>query len=333
MYVGIENRYGFSMFSGRRDHSGLAYTSLMPRSIASLYCRYHSKNFYGSEHQVGGYRTYTHTPRKYASMFRDAGFGCVEVHGVYDGYNRQRCIYPLGSTKFRKAVRSIIDPPVSRKGAICEAVVTGHPWIQETLENDIIVFARRATGKERLAWSAFPMTGPAAQFSTRDKVFVIRFHDGVPVGLCKGSKNDDSANQLVHEYELLTRAESSIGGYKSDLLVDWPAPVGTFMSSGQRYYEYEFCSGTTLEQLLFPANLNLTLFIDLVRRLTTGYVRTAKRLKDLTPLPAVGASLNEAVEVAGRLPAFRHLTFAARAAVEKFSSREVLSDVVHGDRH
>ena len=49
LYVGIETRYASTAFFGNRDHSGLAFTSLMPRRLADLYCRIRSRPFYGSE--------------------------------------------------------------------------------------------------------------------------------------------------------------------------------------------------------------------------------------------------------------------------------------------
>lgn len=41
--VGIENRIGWMLWRGARDHSGLRFTSLMPRKVADLWCRYHAQ--------------------------------------------------------------------------------------------------------------------------------------------------------------------------------------------------------------------------------------------------------------------------------------------------
>src|SRR5438445_1449933 len=43
LVIGIENRFGYSVFRGAIDHSGLTYTSLMPRKVAGLYIRYFNR--------------------------------------------------------------------------------------------------------------------------------------------------------------------------------------------------------------------------------------------------------------------------------------------------
>ncbi|MCE5421172.1 MAG: class I SAM-dependent methyltransferase [Acidithiobacillus sp.] len=45
LYLGIENRFSWSVISGRLDHSGLRYTSLMPRPVASAYCRWRGQGY------------------------------------------------------------------------------------------------------------------------------------------------------------------------------------------------------------------------------------------------------------------------------------------------
>jgi len=52
LYVGIETRFAAASFMGALDHSGHAYTTLMPHKIADWYCRWRSKPFYGSEHAI-----------------------------------------------------------------------------------------------------------------------------------------------------------------------------------------------------------------------------------------------------------------------------------------
>jgi ubiquinone/menaquinone biosynthesis C-methylase UbiE len=60
--IGIENRIGFSSFLGRMDHSGLRFTNLMPRRIASLYLKARRPGFYRTLINFEkGYRTYTYS--------------------------------------------------------------------------------------------------------------------------------------------------------------------------------------------------------------------------------------------------------------------------------
>lgn len=86
--VGIENRWGYNSFFGRIDHSGLPYTQLMPRWMATRALR--RKNF---EHyrttlnRKAEYRTYTYGQRGYHRLLRDAGFEIESTFLPYPGYN------------------------------------------------------------------------------------------------------------------------------------------------------------------------------------------------------------------------------------------------------
>src|SRR6266852_2486485 len=40
LVIGIENRFGYGFFLGQNDHSGIPYTSLVPRRVASFMLRY-----------------------------------------------------------------------------------------------------------------------------------------------------------------------------------------------------------------------------------------------------------------------------------------------------
>jgi SAM-dependent methyltransferase len=93
VYVGIENRIGFVMWRGARDHSGFRYTSLMPRRIANLWCRLQATGYRSEFNQ--GYRTYTYTLAGYRRLFREAGFPRIEPYHAWNGYNRPDVLLPL----------------------------------------------------------------------------------------------------------------------------------------------------------------------------------------------------------------------------------------------
>jgi hypothetical protein len=123
LYVGIEPRYGWGLWLGARDHSGLAFTSLLPRVLADLYCRLRQHPFYGAEHTIIGYRTYTHTPRQYQLMFEQAGFRQVEVLGVFSGYNDQKLIYDINDFPGRRYAQLRFNPPASALGRLRRRIV------------------------------------------------------------------------------------------------------------------------------------------------------------------------------------------------------------------
>jgi SAM-dependent methyltransferase len=86
--IGIENRIGVSSFFNRVDHSGLRFTSLMPRAVASLYLKARRPGFYRTTiDTTRGYRTYTYSPSGYVRLLTEAGFVSVDLWWPPDGYN------------------------------------------------------------------------------------------------------------------------------------------------------------------------------------------------------------------------------------------------------
>ncbi|MBP7992036.1 MAG: methyltransferase domain-containing protein, partial [Candidatus Magasanikbacteria bacterium] len=78
VYVGIENRVGAPLFFGGIDHSGLQYTSLMPRKMADWY----TKRKTGKAYQM-----YTYTRAGYEKHFKSAGLVDIEFFLPLPGYN------------------------------------------------------------------------------------------------------------------------------------------------------------------------------------------------------------------------------------------------------
>jgi SAM-dependent methyltransferase len=80
LYVGIENRFGLQFLLGAKDHSGLPFTSIMPRSIANIFVRNFGElgGIYGDrtlkKKEKRGYYTYTYSIWGYNSLFSEAGF-------------------------------------------------------------------------------------------------------------------------------------------------------------------------------------------------------------------------------------------------------------------
>lgn len=92
IYLAIENRFGLAAWRGARDHSGLRYTSLVPRPVARWICRRHSQY----RAQVNrGYRTYTYSLRGYRRLFRDAGLEAETTWFCPWGYNLPVKLVPL----------------------------------------------------------------------------------------------------------------------------------------------------------------------------------------------------------------------------------------------
>ena len=93
IYIGIENRSGLNLILGDRDHSGLPYTSLMPRFLANYVVRKYGNlgGIYGdstaNKKEEHGYFTFTYTIFGYKSLFKKAGLR-VKSFWVYPAYNQ-----------------------------------------------------------------------------------------------------------------------------------------------------------------------------------------------------------------------------------------------------
>lgn len=90
VYVGIENRLSYLYFLGTRDHSGLRYTSLLPRPLASLATWLRRRM---------PYRTYTYSYRGYRRLLREAGFAPPQVYIAVPNYRDPRFIVPADDNR------------------------------------------------------------------------------------------------------------------------------------------------------------------------------------------------------------------------------------------
>jgi len=99
LYIGIENRIGYSMFLGEYDHSGMKFTSLMPRGLANYYVRNFKKNVYRTDTSPNEYRTYTYSPSGYKKLLHDAGYSQVRLYWVETGYNNPIAFAPINESR------------------------------------------------------------------------------------------------------------------------------------------------------------------------------------------------------------------------------------------
>lgn len=69
IYIGIENRFAYTVFLGAREHGNIPFADLMPRRLANVLSKLSGKK--------AGYRTYVYGYGGYKKMLNEAGF-----HGV-----------------------------------------------------------------------------------------------------------------------------------------------------------------------------------------------------------------------------------------------------------
>jgi len=88
LVVGIENRFGYTFFRGRKDHNGLWGTNLLPRVAASAVSLLRKRE---------RYRVYTYSAKGLRKLLRGAGFDDMEFFAPLPGYNRPFSILSLES--------------------------------------------------------------------------------------------------------------------------------------------------------------------------------------------------------------------------------------------
>jgi len=113
LVIGIENRFGRGLFLGDQDHSGLPYTSLVPRPLASFMLRHSSKPHYRTHLNVRKqYRTYTYSARGYRKLLSEAGFENMTAYWADPGYNQPYHLVPLAAKdRVRQHSLELLDHP------------------------------------------------------------------------------------------------------------------------------------------------------------------------------------------------------------------------------
>jgi ubiquinone/menaquinone biosynthesis C-methylase UbiE len=107
LYIGIENRIALNYFTTGRDHSGIRFTSLMPRFLANIYTKIRLKK---------PYRTYTYSKCGYVKLLTESGFNDLKFLLPATGYNFPKYIIPYGNIYcLRYAIRNLISPNSWRK--------------------------------------------------------------------------------------------------------------------------------------------------------------------------------------------------------------------------
>jgi SAM-dependent methyltransferase len=112
LVMGCENRYALSRFLGGKDHTGLPYTSLLPRRLAGWVVRRYRHTggsfvsaFRGHE-EWRDYRTWTHSTWGYERLLRAAGFNRVDSYWVYPSDNLPGL---MGRLDDGNSVRELLD--------------------------------------------------------------------------------------------------------------------------------------------------------------------------------------------------------------------------------
>jgi SAM-dependent methyltransferase/uncharacterized protein YbaR (Trm112 family) len=159
LVIGLENRVGCSMFLGAPDHSGIPYTSLVPRPMASFMLRHTSTLHHPAKLNLKReYQTYTYTGGGYRKLLADAGFADVSCYWVYPGYNQPYHLTPVAKPRWlRDRFLDVLDHPgsaprqsLSRR---LKRVIARSPLRGLLLQEFVLVASKRLVRRTKLrAW-------------------------------------------------------------------------------------------------------------------------------------------------------------------------------------
>ena len=114
LLIGIENRIGYNNFRGALDHSGLTYTGLMPRWLATLVLR-HSHRRSSHRRQLNEkcqYRTYTYSEMGYRKILSESGFRDVSFYAADPGYNKPLSLVSLNRNALAAHTLRMMSEPI-----------------------------------------------------------------------------------------------------------------------------------------------------------------------------------------------------------------------------
>ena len=113
LLVGIENRFGWTFILGEQDHSGMPYTTLVPRAVANWMLSLNSKPHFRTElNPRKQYRTYTYSERGYQKLLNEAGFAATSSYWAEPGYNQPYSLVPLARRDWvRQHSVELLDHP------------------------------------------------------------------------------------------------------------------------------------------------------------------------------------------------------------------------------
>ena len=180
LIIGIENRFGYQFLRGGLDHSGLAYTSLMPHWMATAYLklrRFRHRRSVVNERRE--YRTYIYTQQGYRDLLEDCQFPKPEFYWADPGYNQPFDLVPLRDTLPEQHFeRKLAEPSQAwqRTWKRTLKAAVGRLGILSFFAPDFVIVAQKGAGDWRQsAWqrlrSALPqlpaLTEPILALSTR----------------------------------------------------------------------------------------------------------------------------------------------------------------------
>jgi SAM-dependent methyltransferase len=267
LVIGIENRIGYDSVGGVVDHSGLPYTSLLPRRAASFVLRHARRAHYRTFQQPKKeYRTYTYSARGYRKLLSQAGFNC-DLYWAYPGYNEPYSLVPLDRAR-EQFLEQLSEPGGGGRVGIRRWAKSALAYlgILSFMAPEFVIFVEKTFSKERptagldkvvdqLSDSSARALNPSYVLTTAPfshKQLIRAFNKGAkqPQVILKASGPFDDSCEIELEYQNLTVAQKHFHR-AGDGRVSVPHALGRFGIGQHRYTAESAASGKPVGWYVF----------------------------------------------------------------------------------
>jgi ubiquinone/menaquinone biosynthesis C-methylase UbiE len=228
LYIGIENRFGFGSFLGNIDHSGLRFTSVLPRKISDIIVKLSPKSGKYRQHNEmerwPNYRTYTYSLFGYTDLLKKGNFSQVDYYWT-TSYNNPRFAGKLADNSifyFLKFLRS-------HKGIATTFasfginVMTRLPkkfvkLLTSIIVPELLIFAYKGKRENTFETKLLQLGNPASSFfrlsgslSMESKISYFLFEHDKPYTILKFPRGRKSTALALEEQKISRFNNLSIG--------------------------------------------------------------------------------------------------------------------------
>ena len=237
LLVGIENRLAYVSVTGAIDHSGLPYTNLLPRPLATVALRLFASRHHRMVAPSRTYRTYTYSERGFYRLFSEAKFVRNQSYWAEPGYNLPYRLVPLTRECVEENLTELqteasVRGPASLVGRVKRMLAKAGLFRQLVPE---FVFILRKAGSELPRWDgvlpASLMGSPqfrltTQKFGTKTTVRAFTKSDRGVI-LKYSTPAPGSRERIAAEYAELEQMASSIATTATPAGFEVSAPLGT----------------------------------------------------------------------------------------------------------
>lgn len=342
--IGIENRIGYSCMRGTIDHSGLPYTSLMPRWFASFYMRHrHFKKYLlEKERRDVQYRTYTYSENGYLKLLAESGLKSGAMYWADPGYNQPYNLIPLeNSLPSRYLSRKRHEPMATAKRGwkvLVKRAAAAFGPLNRALCSEFVIFAGRNEKQQLTAlWDTLrrqlpdlpDVKQPLLALETKaygPKNVIHVFEAGAPEMRCvlrTTTPGTVGVDEFVQCYQNLSAAsdrslKDTNAGFST------PRPLGRVKIGWFHYSAESVVEGMSIAKRAFESRVPANVLKAELPRAIEAAVRLAVMFR--------GEMQAIAVDPARRkIPAEVESDTDVRNALQEFSRRTDSEWVQHGD--